>query len=71
MSTITEVQTAEAAQNVISVVPQAMKIDGSDPAYGDWRDDLIRDGFAVVKGAVPKQRVEQYADQMYNLLESL
>jgi hypothetical protein len=68
MSTITEVQPA---QTVITVAPQAMKIDGTDPSYGDWRDDLVRDGFAVVKGAIPKQRVEKYAEKMYTLLESL
>ncbi|CAK7206791.1 hypothetical protein SEUCBS139899_009597 [Sporothrix eucalyptigena] len=24
--------------------------------YGDWRDDLVRDGFIVIKGAVPLER---------------
>lgn len=71
MSTITETKTAEAPRSHITVVPKAMKIDGTDPTYGDWRDDLIRDGFAVVKGAVPADRVEKYADQMYTLIESL
>lgn len=36
---------------------------------GDWRDDLLRDGFAVVKGAVPLERAEAYADEMYTWLE--
>jgi hypothetical protein len=37
--------------------------------YGDWRDDLVRDGVAIIKGAVPKHRAEHYADSMYSWLE--
>lgn len=48
-----------------------LRIDGTDPTYGDWRDDLVRDGFAVIKGAVPRERALQYADKMMALLESL
>lgn len=48
-----------------------MVVDGSDPVYHDWRDDLVRDGFAVIKGAVPKEHAATYADRMYALLESL
>ncbi|KAK0385735.1 hypothetical protein NLU13_6912 [Sarocladium strictum] len=47
-----------------------MKCDGTDPKYGDWRDDLVRDGFAVVKGAVPRERALSYANRMLGLLES-
>lgn len=49
----------------------ALKVDGTDPKFGDWRDDLIRDGYAVVKGAVPKERALNYADRMLSLMESL
>ncbi|KAI1852052.1 hypothetical protein JX266_002905 [Neoarthrinium moseri] len=38
--------------------------------YGDWRDDLVRDGYAVVKGAVPKERIEKYGDDMMTYLET-
>ncbi|KAH6657044.1 hypothetical protein BKA67DRAFT_635087 [Truncatella angustata] len=38
--------------------------------YGDWRDDLTRDGFVVVKGAVPKDRIEQYGEDMMSYLET-
>jgi len=48
-----------------------MKLDGSDGNFGDWRDDLVRDGFAVVKGAVPRERADKYADTMYSWLEDL
>jgi len=49
----------------------SLKVDGTDPKFGDFRDDLVRDGYAVVKGAVPRERALQYADKMYSLLESL
>lgn len=39
--------------------------------FGDFRDDLIRDGFAVVKGAVPRARAEGYAKDFYTMLEGL
>jgi hypothetical protein len=48
-----------------------MKIDGSPTNYGDWRDDLARDGYAVVKGAIPRERADAYADKMYKWLEDL
>lgn len=50
---------------------QALRVDGTDPKYGDWRDDLVRDGYAVIKEAVPKDRASQYADAMYGWLEGL
>jgi hypothetical protein len=34
---------------------KSMKINGTDAKYGDWRDDLARDRYAVVKGAEPSQ----------------
>ena len=33
-------------------------------SFGDWRDDLLRDGYVVVKGAVPRERADKYADDM-------
>lgn len=48
-----------------------MKIDGTKTSYGDWRDDLARDGYAVVKGAIPRERADAYADSMYAWLEGL
>lgn len=47
-----------------------MKVDGTDPVFGDWRDDLVRDGYAVVKGAVSPARAAETADKMYALIES-
>lgn len=44
---------------------------GEKSPFGDFRDDLIRDGFAVVKGAIPRDRADGYADKMYKSLEDL
>ena len=50
---------------------QSMKMDGTDPKFGDWRDDLARDGYAVIKGAIPQDQALQYADKMFSWLEGL
>ncbi|KAJ6015937.1 hypothetical protein N7540_010528 [Penicillium herquei] len=47
----------------------AMRMDGTDHGFGDFRDDLTRDGFAVVKGAIAKEKALEYADKMYSWLE--
>lgn len=39
--------------------------------YGDFRDDLVRDGYVVVKGAIPRERADKYADDMMSYLENL
>jgi len=39
--------------------------------YGDFRDDLERDGFAVIKGAIPRERADVYAEAMFKWLEDL
>ena len=44
---------------------------GPDHKYGDFRDDLVRDGFAVVKGAIPRDRADNYANELYKFLEDL
>lgn len=44
---------------------------GTDVHYGDFRDDLLINGFAVVKGAVPRERALQYASDVYQWLEEL
>ena len=66
-------QTVTSATPAISlpVSGYRLKVDGTDPKFGDFRDDLVRDGYAVVKGAVPRERALQYADKMYSLIESL
>lgn len=39
--------------------------------YGDFRDDLLRDGYVVVKGAIPRERVDEYGEEMMSYLETL
>ena len=63
-TTVTETTTAPARS-------LRMQIDGTDPKFGDFRDDLARDGFAVVKGAIPRERALKYADDMHSWLEGL
>ncbi|KAF7554845.1 hypothetical protein G7Z17_g2578 [Cylindrodendrum hubeiense] len=38
--------------------------------YGDWRDDLVRDGFVVIKGAIPRHRADKYREEMLSFLET-
>ncbi len=37
--------------------------------YNDWRDDFFRDGYVVIKGAVPKDRAEAYQSAALDWLE--
>jgi hypothetical protein len=48
-----------------------MRVDGTDQHYGDFRDDLTRDGFAIVKGAIPREKAVKYSEEMYSWLEGL
>ncbi|KAK7413275.1 hypothetical protein QQX98_007863 [Neonectria punicea] len=41
-----------------------------DTKQGDWRDDLLRDGYCIVKGAIPRERADKYGDEMFNYLET-
>ncbi|KAL1891052.1 hypothetical protein Sste5346_007876 [Sporothrix stenoceras] len=63
-------ETVTATITAPAVESGRMRMDGTDARYGDWRDDLLRDGYAVVKGAIPRERALEYADKMYALAES-
>lgn len=67
-TTITATQTTQPKLHLAS--PEALR-DGVQAEYGDFRDDLIRDGYAVIKDAIPRERAEKYADAMYGWLEGL
>jgi hypothetical protein len=74
MATTSTTTAATASQPTLTLRPdgaERMKVDGTDRRYGDWRDDLIRDGYAVIKGAIPKERALSYANRFYGLVESL
>ncbi|KAK4897982.1 hypothetical protein LTR27_004366 [Elasticomyces elasticus] len=66
-STIT--QTEQSAPVVLPAQSKRMRMDGSDPKYGDWRDELLANGYAVIKGAIPRDNADKYAAQMYDWLE--
>ncbi|KAH6898321.1 hypothetical protein B0T10DRAFT_504891 [Thelonectria olida] len=73
MATTSTTATATTSQPTLTLRPDGadrMKVDGTDRRYGDWRDDLIRDGYAVIKGAIPKERALSYANRFYGLVES-
>ncbi|KAK9417583.1 putative Phytanoyl-CoA dioxygenase [Seiridium unicorne] len=40
------------------------------PKYNDWRADLQKNGFAVVKGAIPRDRALHYQEKAYDWLKS-
>lgn len=40
-------------------------------AASDWQTDLATKGYAVVKGAVPRDRADRYAESMHEWLEGL
>ena len=71
MSTTTTTTIVEKPQPTLHLASSAALKDGVTPNYGDWRDDLIRDGYAIVKGAIPRERADKYADAMYSWLEGL
>lgn len=37
--------------------------------FGDWRDDILRDGYVVLKGAIPRDRADAYGEEMMTYLE--
>lgn len=61
----------EQATTAQLTVPVRLQMDGTDPVYNDWRDDLIKNGYAVIKGAIPRERADKYADAMFSWLEGL
>lgn len=69
MSTTETVTATANEQPVVLDTPSRLQLNGVDGSYGDFRDDLARDGFAVVKGAVPSDRAAGYVDRMYSWLE--
>ena len=48
-----------------------LQLRGSTTEFGDFRDDLARDGYAVIKGAIPRDRAQYYGDKFFQYLENL
>lgn len=57
-------------QTTTSEVEQ-LRLKASNSPVNDWQTDLARDGYAVVKGAVAKEKAAEYAERMYKYLEDL
>lgn len=57
-----------APPSVVRATPPITHIDESQ-TYNDFRDALLRDGYVVVKGAVPRERALHYADEIQSWLE--
>lgn len=66
MPTATSTATITETQPVLR-----LRLNGTDCTYGDFRDDLARDGYAVVKGAVSGENAAKYVEQMHGWLEGL
>ncbi|CAK44625.1 hypothetical protein CBS115989_1788 [Aspergillus niger] len=45
-------------------------IQTQQPQYGDFRDDFFRDGYAVIKGVLSKERASEYQSEALTWLES-
>jgi hypothetical protein len=72
MATTTTTTTARSATPETLQREGRLQVDGrADPSFGDWCDDLIRDGYAIIKGAVPQERALSYADRLLSLAETL
>jgi hypothetical protein len=61
----------ENAREITNAAASRLFLRGAEETFGDFRDDLKRDGYAVIKGAVPKDRADKYAEQMIQWLEDL
>lgn len=67
MSTTTTTTT----QTTLQAPKLGMALDGRPTNYNDFRDQLNRDGYAVIKGAVPRDRADKYADKFLSYIEGL
>jgi hypothetical protein len=62
-------QAMVAAPRTIPPFPYRDLLTRSAP-FNDWRDDLARDGYAVVKGAIPRDKALEYRSRAFDWLES-
>ncbi|KAH9842200.1 Phytanoyl-CoA dioxygenase [Teratosphaeria destructans] len=69
MSTTTTTTVSSKAEHKHKPIARDLVASGR-VAEQQWHKDLVRDGYAVVKGAVPRERAEGYVDEMYSWLEA-
>lgn len=74
-STVTVSATKQAQTSPSSLVPKPAGLhklfSEKGVTHGDFRDDLIHDGYVVVKGAIPRDRADKYGEEMMSYLENL
>ncbi|KAH0312465.1 hypothetical protein KCU71_g7282, partial [Aureobasidium melanogenum] len=51
-------------------VPVHRELPPVEAVQADWYKDLVEDGYAVVKGAVPREKAEECVNQMHSWLEN-
>lgn len=69
MSTVSLTTTYEGEPFTIPPFPYADLLERGYP-FADWRDRLRDDGYAVVKGAIPRDRALEYRERAFQWLES-
>lgn len=66
---LTSIMSAVQTQSPLTESQLRLKAEGI--AGNDWQADLARDGFAVVKGAIPREKADKYAERLHEWLEGL
>jgi hypothetical protein len=63
--------TTTTTQTTLQGPQLGMALDGRPTNYNDFRDQLNRDGYAVIKGAIPRDRADRYAHKFLSYIEDL
>ncbi|KAJ5766167.1 uncharacterized protein N7511_003783 [Penicillium nucicola] len=66
---MSETTTTAKASTLLKAPSGRLFSQGTDVKYGDFRDDILQNGYAVVKGAIARDRALKYADDIYTWLE--
>ncbi|CDK28772.1 unnamed protein product [Kuraishia capsulata CBS 1993] len=66
ISKVGQVATSKVSPHVFSMAQSKIY----SRKHADWRDDFVRDGYAIVKGAVPEERALAYRQRMLDYIQS-
>jgi len=69
MSTVSTTTTYTGEIFTLPPFPYADLLSSETP-FNDWRDSLKSDGFAIMKGAIPRARALEYRERAFDWLES-
>ncbi len=56
------------AHHDTSTLLSEVAVASTHTVYNDWRDDFFRDGYYVVKGAIPAEHAAKYRQEMFEWL---